>query len=63
MKLTPQQEKILRLKVRGYHNPDIAERLHISIKTLDTHIQNLLMANDCETIVQMAYEYGKENSK
>lgn len=41
-KLTPREEEVLRLLARGYTNPDIAEELVISLKTVETHRAHIL---------------------
>ena len=41
-KLTPREEEVLRLLARGYTNPEIAEELVISLKTVETHRAHIL---------------------
>lgn len=40
--LTPRELEILRLIASEYSNPEIAEKLFISVRTVDTHRRNLL---------------------
>jgi DNA-binding NarL/FixJ family response regulator len=37
-KLTPREEEVLRLLAHGHTNPEIAEALVISLKTVETHL-------------------------
>ena len=41
-KLTPREEEVLRLIARGHTNPEIAEELVISQKTVETHRAHIL---------------------
>ena len=41
-RLTPRERDILELIAEGRRNDDIAQRLHISVRTVDTHIRNIL---------------------
>jgi DNA-binding NarL/FixJ family response regulator len=40
--LTPREGEVARLVAVGYANKDIAERLHISVKTVETHKANAM---------------------
>ncbi len=40
--LTPRQKEVLQLIAEGYSTKDIAERLHVSIKTIEAHRANLM---------------------
>ena len=40
--LTPREHEVLRLLARGYTYKEMAERLFISIKTVETHVSNIL---------------------
>jgi NarL family two-component system response regulator LiaR len=40
--LTPREREVLTLIVEGMSNPEISERLHISIGTTRTHVSNVL---------------------
>ncbi len=40
-KLTPREREVLQLIIEGSSNKAIAERLHISVKTVETHRQNI----------------------
>ena len=40
--LTPRETEVARLVAAGYPNKDIAERLHISVKTVETHKANAM---------------------
>lgn len=41
-KITDREEEVLRLTARGYSNKKIAERLDISVKTVDSHKANAM---------------------
>ena len=47
--LTDREEEILRLVARGRTNPDIAERLGISVSTVNFHVHNILDKLDART--------------
>lgn len=40
--LTPREKEVLRLLARGYTYREVAERLFISVKTVETHVSNVL---------------------
>ncbi|MEA2172308.1 MAG: hypothetical protein QOF76_5608 [Solirubrobacteraceae bacterium] len=40
--LTPREQDVLLLLARGYLYKEIAARLHVSIKTIETHVSNVL---------------------
>ncbi|MGD8814328.1 MAG: response regulator transcription factor [Anaerolineales bacterium] len=40
--MTPREREVLTLIVEGMSNPEISERLHISIGTTRTHVSNVL---------------------
>lgn len=40
--LTPREAEVLQLVAEGYANKQVADRLHISIKTVEKHRQNLM---------------------
>ena len=40
--LTPREKEVLRLLARGYTYREMAERLFISVKTVETHVSNIL---------------------
>ncbi|MBB1057753.1 response regulator transcription factor, partial [Dietzia sp. B19] len=40
--LTPREKEVLRLLARGYTYKEIAEKLFISVKTVETHASNVL---------------------
>ncbi|MDO8186439.1 response regulator transcription factor [Conexibacter sp. JD483] len=40
--LTAREQDVLLLIARGYTNRQVAERLHLSIKTIETHVSNVL---------------------
>ena len=60
--LTSREEEILRAVARGWTNHEIAEKMHISISTVKTHIASLmskLNARNRVEIAMWAYETGR----
>jgi Response regulator containing a CheY-like receiver domain and an HTH DNA-binding domain len=59
--LTPREIEVLRLVAAGYTNPEIAEQLVISIRTVETHraaIHRKLGTNSRAEVVAFAHEHG-----
>ncbi len=52
--MTEREREVLLLIAEGKSNKDIAEELHISIKTVKTHVSNLLMKCELEDRTQLA---------
>jgi len=52
--LTEREKEVLFLIAEGRSNKEIAEELHISIKTVKTHVSNLLMKCELEDRTQLA---------
>lgn len=52
--LTEREQEVLLLIAEGKSNKDIGEELHISIKTVKTHVSNLLMKCELEDRTQLA---------
>ncbi|AWB43973.1 DNA-binding response regulator [Paenibacillus sp. CAA11] len=52
--LTEREREVLLLIAEGKNNKDIGEELHISIKTVKTHVSNLLMKCELEDRTQLA---------
>lgn len=52
--LTDREKEVLLLIAEGKNNKDISEELHISIKTVKTHVSNLLMKCELEDRTQLA---------
>ncbi|OBR64451.1 DNA-binding response regulator [Paenibacillus oryzae] len=52
--LTDREKEVLLLIADGLSNKEIAEELHISIKTVKTHVSNLLMKCELEDRTQLA---------
>ena len=40
--LTPREREVLQLIARGYMYKEIAARLHLSVKTVESHVSNVL---------------------
>ncbi|RUS45537.1 response regulator transcription factor [Cohnella sp. AR92] len=52
--LTDREREVLLLIAEGKSNKEIGDELHISIKTVKTHVSNLLMKCDAEDRTQLA---------
>ena len=52
--LTEREKEVLLLIAEGKTNKDIGEELHISIKTVKTHVSNLLMKCELDDRTQLA---------
>ncbi|OPA76692.1 DNA-binding response regulator [Paenibacillus selenitireducens] len=52
--LTEREKEVLLLIAEGKTNKDISEELHISIKTVKTHVSNLLMKCEMDDRTQLA---------
>ena len=64
--LTEREREVLELLVRGYTQREMAERLHVSIKTVETHRANIVAKLDCHSraeIVSYAVSAGLLRSK
>lgn len=59
--LSPRQAEVLKLIARGYSTKEIAERLHISVKTVQTHRTELMQRldlHDVAGLVRFAIRHG-----
>lgn len=52
--MTEREREVLLLIAEGKSNKDISEELHISIKTVKTHVSNLLMKYEMDDRTQLA---------
>lgn len=59
--LTKREIEILKLIANEYSNPEIAEKLHISVRTVDTHRRNLLEKLDVKNTAGLVKYAIKEN--
>jgi len=50
--LTPREKEVLRFLITGESNTDIADKLHLSIHTVKTHIYNLYKKIDVPNRLQ-----------
>ena len=58
--LTLREQEVLRLTVLGYTNKEIAEKLHISAKTVENHKSNIMNKLDIKQKHEMI-QYGIKN--
>jgi two-component system, NarL family, response regulator NreC len=58
--LTPRELEILRLLTRCLTNPEIAEQLVISVRTVETHRANLQRKTGCQTRAELLV-YSEDN--
>ena len=59
--LTPRQRQVLQLVVEGCGTREIAERLHLSVKTIETHrsqLMNRLGVRDVSGLTRFAIRVG-----
>ncbi len=56
--LTPTENKVVALVAQGRSNTDIAGRLSLSYRTVQTHMSNILAKLDLQSRVQVAVAYG-----
>jgi DNA-binding NarL/FixJ family response regulator len=59
--LTPRETEVLQAIAQGYTNRQIAERLHLSVRTVETHRANLrakLSIHSRAGLVRYAAEHG-----
>jgi DNA-binding NarL/FixJ family response regulator len=59
--LTEREREVLLLIAQGLSNPELAERLHVSVPTAKTHVSRILAkldARDRTQLVVIAYESG-----
>jgi DNA-binding NarL/FixJ family response regulator len=59
--LTEREVEVLRLVVQGLNNPEIAERLYISRRTVDAHMRRIyerLELSSRAEVVRYALEHG-----
>jgi DNA-binding NarL/FixJ family response regulator len=63
MKLSPQKEKILTLLAQGYTDKEIALKLKISIRTVQTHISSILLSLNARNRVNAVVLYMTANPR
>jgi len=58
--ITRREKEVLELIAQGLTNPEIAEKIFVSVNTVDTHRKNLLMkleAKNTADLVRLAFKY------
>jgi DNA-binding CsgD family transcriptional regulator len=53
--ITPRESDVLALVVEGCPNREIAERLHLSVRTVEKHVESLLRRTGTRTRTQLAH--------
>jgi len=53
--LTPRQEDVIKLKLQGYKDEEIAQILHISKKTVSIHITNVYQSANISNVAQLSH--------
>lgn len=48
---TKRETEVVKLIVDEYTNPQIAEKLHISVRTVETHRKNILAKTGSKTVI------------
>ena len=59
--LSPREKEVLQLIVKDLSNQDIADKLHISIRTVETHKQNLLRKTGTNSVAGLVVYALKNN--
>lgn len=52
-KLTPQEDKVMELMVKGLSNAEIASMLSVSINTVKTHVSRVLRKKGVKNRIQL----------
>lgn len=52
--LTPREREVLSLVGAGWSNQEIADRLHLGVTTVKTHVANLMSKTGCDNRVRLA---------
>jgi two-component system response regulator NreC len=58
--ITPRETEVLALIARGYTNRQIAEKLHLSVRTVESHRANLMDKLDLHSRVELV-RYARQN--
>jgi len=58
--LTTRERKVLQLLTEGHSTKDVARRLHLSIKTIETHHQNIMTKLDIHTLAGLTKYASRE---
>lgn len=59
--LTKREMEILRLIANGKNNPEIADQLSISVRTVETHRRNLMQKLQVNSVVELLRFASKHN--
>ncbi len=59
--LTPREKEVLQLIAEGLTNPQIAEKIYVSVLTVNSHRKNLLSKFDVNNTASLIHEASKMN--
>lgn len=60
--LTPAELSVTRLVAEGLSNPEVASRLYLSRKTVETHLKRIFLKAGVESRAQLASEFTRETA-
>lgn len=63
MKLSPRQEQILTLIAEGRQDKDIAQKLGVSVRTVDSHLQRLYQRHGLHSRAGLVAKWLREGSE
>jgi DNA-binding NarL/FixJ family response regulator len=52
-RLTPREREVFEMLIRGHSSPSIAERLHIALRTVETHRQRITKKLSTRSIIEL----------
>ena len=61
MKLSPTKQKIIRLLARGFSDKEISQHLQMSPRTVQTHINSIILGFNARNRINMVAIYMEAN--
>lgn len=58
LNISPHKQRILKLRIEGQSNQDIADKFGLSIKTVEAHLQSIYDRYDARGLVNLAFKLG-----